>query len=374
MMTSTGANPGSNQSRLHRALRSRLVARLTTPHGIDRYLEAFNPSWSVFETRARVTAVRRQTEDTITLVLKPNANWQGFRAGQFVRLSASINGRRHTRCFSPANSAHAEDGCIELTAKIHEDGVLTPYLRDHAALGMVVSLSEADGSFALPHPRPERVLLISGGSGITPVMAMLRTLCDEGYTGRISFLHYADWASRQIYADELNAIAAQHDNVELLRAYADGDGGELSGRFSHAQLAQAVPDYAEAETFLCGPPGLMDRVEATWKADAIEARLHRERFTTAPMVLPEGGDAEGEVRFLRSERLAANDGDTLLNQAEAAGLRPDSGCRMGICHSCTCTKTAGRVRDLRNGAISDAGEEEIQICVSVPIGTVALDL
>lgn len=366
--------PNTIQSRVQRALRSQLVERLTTPHGIDRYLEAFNPSWSVFETRAQVTAVRRQTDDTITITLQPNANWRGFRAGQYVRLTASINGKRYTRCFSPANSVHAQDGQIELTAKINPDGLLTRHLRDHAAPGMVVTLSEADGSFALPEPRPDRVLLMSGGSGITPVMSMLRTLCDEGYTGQITFLHYANSAEQQIYADELAAIAAQQPNVELLRAYADGEGGELSGLFSQAQLAQAVPDYADAETFLCGPPGLMDRVEAAWQAEGLADRLHMERFTAAPMVLPEDGDAEGEVRFLKSERLATNDGDTLLNQAEAAGLRPDSGCRMGICHACTCTKTAGRVRDLRNGAISDAGEEEIQICVSVPLGTVALDL
>lgn len=366
--------PATVQSRVHRALRSQLVERLTTPHGIDRYLEAFNPSWSVFETRARVTAVRRQTEDTVTIVLRPNANWQGFRAGQFIRLTAAIDGKRHTRCFSPANSVHAADGRIELTAKINPDGVLTRYLRDHATPGMVVTLSEADGSFALPTPRPARVLLISGGSGITPVMAMLRTLCDEGHAGRITFLHYANSANGQIYADELAEIAARHPNVALLRAYTDGKGGELGGLFSREQLAGAVPDYADAETFLCGPPGLMDRVEAVWQDDGISDRLHMERFTAAPVALPEDGNTEGEVRFARSERLAANDGDTLLNQAEAAGLTPESGCRMGICHTCTCTKTAGRVRDLRNGAVSDAGEEEIQICVSVPVGTVVLDL
>lgn len=373
-MTPMQSLPTTIHARVQQALRSTLVERLTTPHGIDRYLEAFNPSWSVFETRARVTAVRRQTEDTVTLTLQPNANWHGFRAGQYLRLSTRIDGKRYTRCFSPANSVHAADGSIELTAKINPDGVLTRHLRDHAIPGMVVTLSEADGSFALPEQRPERILLISGGSGITPVMSMLRTLCDEGYAGRISFLHYANSASAQLYADELGAIAERHDNVELLRAYADGEGGELSGLFSRQQLAEAVPDYAEAETFLCGPPGLMDRVEDTWKAEGLEDRLHMERFTAAPVALPEDGEAEGEVRFLKSERLAPNDGDTLLNQAEAAGLRPESGCRMGICHACTCTKTAGRVRDLRNGAISDAGEEEIQLCVSVPVGTVALDL
>jgi stearoyl-CoA 9-desaturase NADPH oxidoreductase len=84
--------------------------------------------------------------------------------------------------------------------------------------------------------------------------------------------------------------------------------------------------------------------------------------------------AEGEVRFVRSETLVTNDGSSLLEQAEAAGLNPESGCRMGICYSCTCKKTAGKVRDLRTGEISSGDEEDIQLCVSVPVGTVTLDI
>ena len=371
-MTTANALTQSFRSGIQRALRSDLVASLTTPHGVDRYLETLNPAWAVHATRARVTAVRRQTDDTVTLTLRPNDNWAGFRPGQYVRLSIDIAGRRCTRCFSPANSAHAADGEIEITARVNDTGTLTRHLRDHARVGMVVTLSAAEGAFALPGSRPDRILLISGGSGITPVMAMLRTLCDEGHRGRITFLHYARSPAMQLYRDELAAIAAAHPNVELLLVYTDDDSGALQGRFDRRQLKRAVPDYRDATTFVCGPAGLMERVEAAWEAEGIGDRLHAERFTAAPM--PRDDSAEGEVRFAHSERVATNDGGTLLDQAEAAGLRPEAGCRMGICHSCTCRKTSGRVRDTRSGAISDAGEEEIQICVSVPVGTVALDL
>jgi len=361
-------------SGLRRALGSRVAAALTTPHGVDRYLELFNPTWSVNEVRAEVVGLRHGTADSVTLSLRPNANWQGFRAGQFVRLTVEINGKRHSRCYSPANSVHNRAGLLELTAKAHPQGFVSKYLKQQLTAGTVVTLSQADGVFALPAQRPERVLLISGGSGVTPLMAMLRTLLDEGHRGRISFLHYANTAADAIYAAELAQIAATHANVELLRSFAEpGQGGELQGRFSREQLVGAVPDYAEAAAFVCGPPAMMQAVEKVWAEDGLAERLLLERFSLAPRVI-DGASAEGDVRFARSERLASNSGATLLEQAESVGLRPQHGCRMGICKACTCRKTSGQVRDIRSGELSAGGDEEIQICVSVPVGTVTLDL
>jgi ferredoxin-NADP reductase len=270
---------------VHSVLNSRVAATLTYPHGVDRYLEQFAPTWSLREVRAEVTAVRHQTADSVTMTLRPNRNWQGFRAGQYVRLTVEINGVRRTRCYSPANSVHTRDGLIELTAKAHAGGFVSKHLQQNLRAGMTVGLSQAEGQFALPERRPDRILLISGGSGITPVMSMLRTLCDEGHSGRITFLHYSNAAKDLIYAAELAGIAAHYPNVELLRAYAEaGQGGELQGYFSQEQLAQAVPDYADAQAFLCGPPAMMKVVQQTWGDAGLSDRLHLEHFTAAPPV------------------------------------------------------------------------------------------
>lgn len=361
------------QQGLTRLLQSRVADILSYPHGVDRYLEVFNPLWSVNEVRAKVEAVRYLTNDSVTLTLRPNHNWEGFIPGQFVQLSVTINGKRQTRCYSPANSLHRADGCIELTAKVHANGFVSRHLREQLSVGDVVLLSQADGEFALPEERPEQVLLISGGSGITPVMSMLRTLCDEGFSGPITFLHYANSTADMIYASELDEIARTHDNVTLVRCFNDeGEQGELSGLFSREHLYIAAPEFAQATTFLCGPPPMMAAVEKVWEEDGLVERLHKEQFTlAAPQI--ESDSAEGEVRFVQSEKMAINNGATLLEQAESAGLTPESGCRMGICHACTCRKTAGDVRDIRTGEIS-SGEEDIQICVSVPVGTVTLDI
>lgn len=367
----TSASPVKSLAR--RLLTSKLAARLSYPHGVDHYLQYVNPRWATSQVVASVTQVYCQTDDTVTVWLKPNSRWQGFVPGQFVRLTVNHNGRLKTRCFSPAQSLHAADGEIELTAKLHDKAEVTRYLRDQLSVGEVVRLSQAEGNFALPDERPERILLISGGSGITPVMSMLRTLVDESHQGQITFLHYANRASEQLYAAELAAIAASHSNVQLLRCYAEGDDGELSGLFTEEQLRQTVPDFAAAQSFLCGPPGLMAAVESVYQQQGTSEHLCLERFSAAPMKKPDATHADGDLLFARSERYHANNGDTLLEQAEAAGLSPQHGCRMGVCYACTCRKTSGKVKDLRSGQVSD-GEEDIQLCVSVPLGTVSLDL
>jgi len=364
------------QNAARRLLGSALADALTTPHGVDRYVELVRPAFSLREVRAEVVAVRRPTARSVTLTLRPNANWEGFRAGQFVRLSTEIDGVRHTRCYSPASSAHADD-LIELTAHAQPDGVVSPFLRAAAQPGMVVSLSQAEGDFALPDERPRELLLISGGSGVTPVMSMLRTLCHEGHRGPIAFLHYARDEHDVAYARQLAELAAGHANVRLLHGYTRSVGvGELQGRFSREHVRAAGVDPARALTFACGPTGLVDAVRAIWAQDALDARLYVEQFAPPAPVRVDAADGHvaGTLRFARSGVEAAGTAAPLLDQAEGAGLTPTHGCRMGICHTCTCRKLEGAVRDVRTGEVSTAPDELIQICVSAPVGDVTLDI
>jgi ferredoxin-NADP reductase len=355
-----------------RLLGSGLVDVLTAPHGVDRYLELIRPSWSLHEARADVVAVRRDTTDNVTLTLRPNENWRGFDAGQFIRLTVEIEGVRHTRCYSPACSEHSS-GAIEINVRAHPEGLVSGFLNRSARPGMVVGLSAADGDFVLPAARPEQVLLISGGSGITPVISMLRTLCDEGHGGAVTFIHYAQRRDDVVYRHELTEIAASHPNVRVVHAYTREDGGPLSGHLRPEHLRIVAPEVRSAETYVCGPPGLVESARRIWADDGIEERLHIESFLPPSLAL-RNNFVEGTVSFARARERVPNNGRTLLEQAEQAGLSPEFGCRMGICHTCTCRKTAGTVRNARTGELSGADEEDIQICVSVPAGDVELDL
>lgn len=367
---------------LRRLLASDLVAALATPHGVDRYLELFNPLWSVSEVRAEVVATIRETADATTIRLRPNGNWLGARAGQYVRIAADLGGVRRSRCYSVSSSARRNDGLIDITVKTVAGGLVSGPLSAAATPGMVVTLSQAEGDYVLPEASlsgalPARIVLVSGGSGITPNMAMLRTLADENYAGRVTVLHYAPTYDDVIFGMELLDIAEKHPNVEvrfaLTRAAADAD--DFTGHFSAAHLDALVPagELAAAEIFVCGPQALIDAVRAECATRGLEDKLHIERFIAAASAAV--ADAVGgEVRFVRAERFVVSDGRSLLDQAEAAGLKPEAGCRMGICMSCKCTKKSGVTKNLITGELSTEAGDDIQLCVSVPMGDVALDI
>ena len=207
-------------------LGSDLVNLLTGPHGVDRYTEQVDAAWTLAEGRAKVVDVRRDTPRSVTLVLAPNeAFTDTITAGQYVNLTVEIDGRRHTRCYSPANAEGASH--LELTIGHHDGGLVSTHLYEHARRGMVVGLTGVGGDFVLPAQRPRRILFVSGGSGITPVLAMLRTLVNEGHAGEIAFVHYARNRAEACYHDELAAMPG----VRVLHGYTRSTGGDLDGRF-----------------------------------------------------------------------------------------------------------------------------------------------
>ena len=349
-----------------------LIEAVAGPHGVDAYLEQISPTLVVGECRATVATVDRGTQGATTLRLRANRAWQGIAAGQFVQVSVEIDGVRHVRSYSPT-SAEGSGRDLEITVRRHPDGLVSNFLADHAEPGMILGLSAPAGDFHLPATRPSGILLIGGGSGVTPLMAMLRTLCAEGYRGPIAMLHYAPSPEQAIYRAELEGLAGAHPNFQLLRSYTQAPGlGELDGYFSPSHLPQADPLFTEAETFACGPPALLDAVRGTW-ANGLEKRLHIESFLPPPMAAV-GEPGEGSIRFADSDTEVENSGASLLEQAEAAGLSPQSGCRMGICHTCSCRKISGSVKNLLTGEVSSGPDEEIQPCISAPLGDLVVAL
>jgi stearoyl-CoA 9-desaturase NADPH oxidoreductase len=347
-----------------RVLGSGLVDLLTGPHGVDRYTELVAPTWTLGEARAKVVDVRRTTPRSVTLTLAPNAAFTSahpVKAGQYVNLSVDVDGRRHTRCYSPANAEGSPH--LELTIGHHDDGLVSTYLLERARRGMVVGLAGVGGDFVLPAQRPRRILFVSGGSGITPVMAMLRTLVAERHRGEIAFVHYARSPREACYREEL---AAHNDlpGVRVLHGYTRSGAGDLVGSFGPQHLAAAMrsPDAV----FVCGPTTLVEAVQQHCD------NVYTESFVP-PVFQPPANPSGGRITFANSGIDVVDDGRSLLEQAESAGLSPENGCRMGICHTCTRRKTAGTVRNLITGAVSTA-DEDVQICVSVPVGNVDLSL
>lgn len=349
---------------MHSALR--IAARLARPLSLDRqadfWLTEMNATWSLAEVRARVVQVVEETADTRTFVLRPNAHWRGHLAGQHTEVEVEIDGVRARRCYSI--SSGPADALPAITVKRAQGGRVSGWLHDHVRRGDVLRLAPAAGDFVLPDPLPRSLLLLGGGSGVTPLRSILRDLSARGAVHDVVFLHHARSRSEVIFGRELAALASRHRGLRLVVCLSDAASGP--GRFDEAQLRRLVPDFAERETFLCGPPGLMERVDALWAQAGASRRLHRERFVATPAPAPRAG---GPVRvtLTRSRRSFVTSGSgTLLEQLERAGERPRSGCRMGICQTCRCRKRSGIVENLLTGAASGEPEQDIQPCISLP--------
>ena len=297
----------------------RAVARRLT---LDRQLDFWRSELAP-RPRARIASAQTETHDLSTLALEPLFPWTGHRAGQFVTIGVEIDGVRFQRCYSLSSAPRSAP-----TITVKRVGKVSSWL--HANVGAIVELGLPQGGFVLP-PTARKLLLVTGGSGISPAMSILR----ERRLDDIVFVHAARSKKDVPFVDELRAAGA------IL--YLD----DVNGRVDRDRLRDAVPDLHERITMLCGPPPMMESLAPEW--DAMPERLVLERFVPAR---PTG------IRKIAKTRL------TLLEALEHAGERPASGCRMGICNTCVCRKQAGIVENVITGVRSHAGEEDIHLCIS----------
>jgi len=364
----------------HRGRRlTQALGALTTPLVPDDFLALLNPLWTG-ELHARVEAVLPETAEAATLVLRPGRRWSGHVPGQYVRVGVDVDGVRHWRAYSLTclpGGPPTHPGRLSVTVRAMPDGTVSGHLVHRVRPGTVLRLAAAEGSFVLPARRPGRALFVTAGSGITPVMGMLRQLeaegrLDGGAAGTDAVLmHSAPRATDVVFGEELRGMAARHAGFRLQERHTDRDGLLAPG-----DLAALVPDWGERETWACGPArmldGLLEHLEQAGRAE----QLHTERFRPRVAAAPGGG---GAATFTRSGVTAEADAATpLLDAGERAGALLPSGCRMGICFGCVGVLTAGAVRDLRTGAVTTAPETGegavVQTCVSAAAGPCSLDL
>jgi ferredoxin len=177
-----------------------------------------------------------------------------------------------------------------------------------------------------------------------------------------------------LFHPELDELARTYPGIRVVRVFTDEPGtGDLDGLLTEQHLAAAMADWPAAETFVCGPAPLMDAARELFTRAGRGDHLHTEAFTLTHLAA-EVGSVDGSVRFGASEIGVPSDGRPLLLQAEAAGLTPLTGCRMGICHTCTRRLCSGIVRDAVTGDLTSGPDANVRICVSVPVGDVEIDL
>ncbi|MFT5222928.1 MAG: ferredoxin-NADP reductase [Glaciecola sp.] len=350
--------------RLRTGLRT-LAEAAVTPLVPADFLDLLAPVRSRTSLRAKIVAVLPETGDVATIVLRPGPSWRPHVPGQFLRIGVDVDGVRHWRAYSLTSSPRQADGCISITVKAIVGGTVSNHLVRHARRGQVVQLDQAAGEFCLPQHAPAKTLFVAAGSGVTPVMGMLRSRLDE--LGDVIVVHCARTDDDAIFSSELRAMAAA-GRLRLIERFSDRD-----GRLTPADLVGLVADLAERVVWACGPGGLLDALQSYADGAGLSDRFHVERFQSTVIDAGEGGSAT----FVRAARTVEVDGATsLLDAGEDAGVLMPSGCRMGICFGCVVPLRSGAVRDLRTGEVTRAepGDDvTIQTCINTAASACDID-
>ena len=343
----------------------RVLGAVTTPLVPADYLDVIDPLRSGAALRGRIQAITPETDAAATVLIRPGRGWQGHVPGQYVRIGIDVDGVRLWRAYS-LTSGPRRDGLIAITVKAIPDGKVSNHIVRTARPGTVIQLDQATGDFTLPAVAPKQALFVTAGSGITPVMGMLRNRLHDLPDAVV--VHSAPTGADVIFGAELRDMAAS-GRVRLVERHTD-----TAGLLDPVELDALVPDWAARETWACGPTGLLDALEERWASHGVPQRLHTERFRPHVVVTGEGG----QVSFTRSGTLVEADGATpLLDAGEAAGVLMPSGCRMGICMGCVVPLESGAVRDLRSGTLTTAAPGDgvkIQTCISAAAGPCSIDL
>jgi ferredoxin-NADP reductase len=344
------------------------VRMLFTPLLPDDYIELIDPLWSTRELRGRVEGIEPQADGAVTVHVRPGFEWAGHRPGQYVRFGVVVDGRHHWRAYSLTSEPNAPDGLISITPKLVEGGTVSPYLARRLRVGEVVRLGEVEGTFTLPERIDSPLLFVTAGSGITPVMSMLRHLRSEGAMRDVVHIHSARTSEQVIFGDALDDL----DHGEAGLRVHIWESGER-GRIAPADIASVCPDWRERQTYASGPGELLDAISEHWgDADAAD-RLHVERFQPKVGGTGSGGEG-GTVRFPRRDVEAdCPPGTPIMVAGEEAGIDMPYGCRMGVCHTCVLRVREGSVRDLRTGEVQRVNNEVVRTCINGAEGPVEID-
>ena len=313
--------------------------------------------------------MRRETVDSATLVIKPGWGFSfDYQPGQYIGIGLLIDGRWRWRSYSLTSSPVKESRTITITVKAMPEGFSSTHLVGGVEPGTIVRLAAPQGNFVMPDPAPASVLFVTGGSGITPVMSMLRTLVRRDQITDIVHLHSAPTESDVMFGTELFELLRSQPGLSVAAAH-DAFAGPprfvAAGRRG-ARLAGA------ADLGLRARGHAQRLLEKVWSAADVTQRLHVGSGSRRHG--PRCTGRAARVEFARSGKTVVADAATsLMDAGEGAGVQMPFGCRMGICQSCVVSLVDGHVRDLRTGVEHEPGTR-VQTCISAASGDCVLDV
>lgn len=352
---------------------------------------AYGSQWNSGEQKSlKCCAVRQETHDVKTFIFRcADFSALSFEPGQFITILPVIADQTVARCYTLSSSA-ARPFAFSITVKRVPGGAVSNWLHDNLRVGDRLEASGPTGSFTpVGHPAA-KLLYLSAGSGVTPLMSMTRSVFDMAGNLDIVFLHSARTPADIIFHGELMHMQAEMPGLRFL-SICEGHGDAVEwkqpiGRLDLSLLTQQVPDFKEREVFTCGPQGYMEAIKSLLKEAAFDFNhYHQESFDITvlnddPLIEQAPSIDQQEVFTVTLSRsgkmFSMPSNQTVLAAAKKAGAIVPSSCSQGICGTCKTALLKGTVEMNHNGGIR---QREIDkglrlLCCSKPTSDLVIDL
>ena len=316
----------------------------------------------------RVISVERDTDDAMVVGFEPPAEGFGFEPGQYLTLRASVGGQELRRSYSICS-----DRTLKVGIRRVDGGAFSSWVHEQLKPGDVIESYPPQGRFVLPAARTQgrHVLFIAGGSGITPILALVSALLVREPTARATLIYANRRTASTMFKEELEDLKNRFMtrlslHMIFSREAVDAPlyGGRLDAGKLSAFLAGPVPAASIDEVFVCGPFEMNDQAEAALRGAGVPAeRIHIERFGTpqslsgqpAPHEVKPGDAPQARVTVIRdgiSREIEFHAADpSLLDAAAREGMDVPFSCKSGVCSTCRCKLVSGEVRMDRNFAL-----------------------
>jgi len=339
----------------------------------DYWRALLQPGWSPEGNTATLLRREAASVDAETLWLKPYRRLRDWQPGQHLTFGFELDGRRFQRSFTLTSLPEQRE--IAITVRRMVGGRFAEWLAQ-ADRGARLQVSAPWGGLAFELPEAPQRLLMAAGSGITAAMAQVRAAAARGQMAGLSLAYWVRERTEACFVDELHALQARFPDFRF-RLFLTGDTPsalhESPGRFDESTLAALPGSPQGAEVLACGPSGFVARVEALLREAA--ARIATESFTPPVLRVPDVPAASVALTLRKSGRVLSIPTDTpLLAALEAAGLKPEHGCRAGLCGRCVCGKASGVHVDLRDASVHPEASTSLKLCISAARTDLSIDL
>ncbi len=342
------------------------------------------PNWTQEDLTVRCIQIIEETHNvkTFYFVAEPRVNFF-YQPGQFVTLNLNIDGENIQRSYS-ISSSPSRSHKLTITVKRIPSGLVSNWLHDHLKVGDLIKISPPMGNFTCYNEPNPKLLMISAGSGITPMMSMTRWLHDIASDVDIIFFYSAQTPDDLIFQKELELLAEQNPNFHLKLTLTQSESNigwsGLKGRLNAKILKSFAPDFLERTVYVCGPDGFMKTVKTLLVDDLDFPMEHyfQESFgsgkivKSASVINKVSTLVEPSIIFAKSNKeIKSCEEISILDHAQQQDITIRSGCRQGVCGACKVLKIEGDVTyctspDALNESHKKAGY--ILSCIAYPTG------